>query len=90
MTDKQVSWAMFWYADVQEIVLEELENGTDELKERVRLAVISKIGILDDNLPEKIRAWVYQLCLPHTAGTPQKIFTGKLARSIDLASLSNR
>jgi hypothetical protein len=52
--------------------------------------VIELIGITDNKLPERIKTWIHQHCLVHTAGTPMKDFTGKLAEPIDLASLPNR
>ncbi len=80
----------FWYTDVQEIVEQELESGTDELKERVRLAVISKMGLTDNTIPERVRGWIHQLCLTHTAGIAHTGFSWKSSLPIDLASLPNR
>lgn len=74
--------------DVQSVVTVALELGTDDLKDRVTEKIVEIIWIAQ--LPERVRSWIYQLCLPHTAGTPMIRFTGKLAEPIDLASLSNR
>lgn len=72
------------------VVLEEVEKWTDNLKARVTTRVIELIGITDNKLPERIKTWIHQHCLVHTAKTPMKDFTGKLAEPIDLASLPNR
>lgn len=80
----------FWYTDVQEIVNLELKTGTDDLKERVRLAVISKMGLTDNTIPERVRTWIHQLCLTHTAGIVHTGFSGKNSLPIDLTSLPNR
>ena len=72
------------------VVIEEVEKWTDNLKERVTAKVIDLIGITDNKIPERIKTWIHQHCLVHTAWTPMKDFTGKLAEPIDLASLPNR
>lgn len=76
------------HLDVEMVVIAELPNGLDGLKDRVAAIITDNIGI--DQLPKRVSAWVYQLCLPHTSGLEQKVFTGKLADPIDLASLSQR
>ena len=76
------------HLDVDMVVMSELENGLDGLRDRVADIIKGNIGI--DTLPERVRSWIYQLCIPHTAGLEQKQFTGKLALPIDLASLSRR
>jgi len=43
-----------------------------------------------DQLPEKVRSWTHQYCLPITEGTPMKDFDEYMQKSIDLASLPNR
>jgi hypothetical protein len=80
----------FSHTDVEEIVIQELEHGTNELKDRVTLRVRDIVRIGEKDLPERVISWIYNLCLPHTAGLPVKVFTGKLAKPIDLASLPNR
>ncbi len=80
----------FWYTDVQEIVNIELKTGTEDLKERVRLAVISKMELTDNKIPERVRTWIHQLCLTHTAGIVHTGFSGKVSLPIDLISLPNR
>lgn len=75
------------HLDVEMVVIAELANGLDGLKDRVAGIVKDSIGI---KLPDRVRSWVYQLCLPHTSGLKQKEFTGVLALPIDLASLSPR
>lgn len=76
------------HLDVNEVVIAELANGLPGLKDRVADIIKDNIGIAD--LPERVRSWIYQLCIPHTAGLEQKPFIGKLALPIDLASLSQR
>ncbi len=74
--------------NVNMVVIAELENGLDGLKDRVTDIIKDTIGI--NELPERVRSWIYQLCIRHTAGLEQKEFTGKLALPIDLVSLSQR
>ncbi len=76
------------HLDVEMVVIAELSNGLDGLKDRVAAIISDNIGIND--LPERVRTWIHQICLPHTSGLEQKVFTGKLADPIDLASLSRR
>ncbi|MBC7503508.1 hypothetical protein H7169_00885 [Candidatus Gracilibacteria bacterium] len=76
------------HLDVDMVVIAELANGLPGLKDRVTDIIKETIGI--DELPERVRSWIYQLCIPHTAGLEPKPFTGKLALPIDLASLSQR
>ncbi len=76
------------HLDVDMVVIAELANGLDGLKDRVTDIVKDNIGI--DQLPKRVSTWVHQLCLPHTSGLEQKKFTGKLADAIDLATLPRR
>lgn len=76
------------HLDVNMVVIAELSNGLDGLKDRVAAIIRDSIGI--DQLPKRVSAWVYQLCLPHTSGLKQKEFTGVLDLPIDLASLPRR
>lgn len=81
----------FSASDVSRIVRDEvIERGTDELKTRVLARVMQMIGITDGKLPERIRTWVYKICLHYTADTPLPVFSGKLAEPVDLASLPNK
>ena len=78
----------YGHLDVDMVVIAELSNGLDGLKDRVADIIKGNIGI--DQLPKRVSTWVHQLCLPHTSGLEQKKFTGKLADPIDLASLPRR
>jgi hypothetical protein len=79
----------FSHHDVEAIVTQEAAEGTEDLKSRVAMKVREAMYITSGNLPERVRAWIHQICLPHTSGLPAPRFTGKLAIPTDLSTLSN-
>lgn len=72
MTVKNIIHESFDSENVSVIVDEEAKSGTDELKDRVTAKVRERTGITTGNLPERVRTWIHQLCLPYTAKTKKK------------------
>ncbi len=79
----------FHYLDVERIVSEQAESdGIEDLKPRVIAKVRETMRLIEAPLPERVRAWIHQICLQYTLPeAPRKMFRGKLAEAIDLASL---
>jgi hypothetical protein len=90
MSPTQVIREPFHHTDVYAIVEQEAQVGDLEaLKIRVTGRVEVLVGLPAAKLPERIRTWIHQICLRHTApSAPIRMLRGKLAEPIDLASLS--
>lgn len=68
MTVKNILKEPFSHTDVEGIVLEVVNAGeSDNLKIIVTQKVIDVIGLTDENLPERVKSWIHQICLPYTA-----------------------
>lgn len=80
---------LYSYSDVQEAVNKELWKGIDGLKDRVTERVKEAMQISAGNIPERVRTWIYSICVTHTAGLPLRDFSGKLGIPVDMSSLSN-